>query len=380
MSSSRSNDTVRADAWRDTLAAMADAPWSFDYFHALRRIDARQPGKPRLGTARRPADEPLRLGQAPEMSFAPASLHAVLPPAEGRLPRVEVRFFGLFGPNGPLPLHLTEYARNRALHHADPTLVRFADIFHHRMLLLFYRAWAQAQPVVGRDRPDDDSFADIVGSLIGVGIPALRGRDPMADEVKLHFAGLLSRQVRNADGLSHLLSGYLGRPVQVEQFAGHWMPLQADERSRLGRVLGGRENTSARLGAGAVLGRMLWDRQHGIRLHIGPLDRRTFNSLLPDGKALPAVMALVKQYIGDEFDWDLVLGHVAEQVEPSRLGRHTRLGWTSWVGRPRPDARGVAGLRLAPEQAMKSWQRRQASAAAAARASASQGSSPTAGA
>jgi type VI secretion system protein ImpH len=370
---------MNTDAWKDTLAAMADAPWSFDYFQALRRIDARQPGKPRLGTARRPADEPLRLGQAPEMSFAPASLHAVLPPANGRPPRIEVRFFGLFGPNGPLPLHLTEYARNRALHHADPTLVRFADLFHHRRLLLFYRAWAQAQPVVGRDRPDDDSFADIVGSLIGVGIPALRGRDPMADEVKLHFAGLLSRQVRNADGLAHLLSGYLGRPVQVEQFAGHWMPLLLDERSRLGRVLGGRENASARLGGGAVLGKMLWDRQHGIRLHIGPLDRKAFTSLLPDGKALPAVMALVKQYIGHEFEWDLVLGHVAEQVEPSRLGQHARLGWTSWVGRPRPDARGVAGLRLAPEQAMKSWQRRKASAAAVARAVAVPTPSPVPG-
>ena len=359
---------MSTDAWKDTLAAMAREPWAHDFFQALRRIDAHQPDKPRLGTARRPADEPVRLGQAAEMSFAPAALHAIQPPENGRPPRIEVRFFGLFGPNGPLPLHMTEYARNRALHNADPTFVRFADIFHHRLLLLFYRAWAQAQPAVGRDRPGDDSFADIVGSLIGVGIPQMRRRDPMADEVKLHFAGLLTRQVRNADGLANLLSGYLGRRVRVEQFAGHWMPLLKEERSRLGRVLGGKRNISAQLGAGAVLGSMLWDRQHGFRLHIGPLDRQAFGSLLPDGRALPAVIALVQQYVGHEFDWDLVLGHVADQVQPSRLGRHARLGWTSWVGQPKPDAQGVAGLRLAPEQAMKAWQRRQASAAAAARA------------
>jgi type VI secretion system protein ImpH len=352
-----------ADAWADTLAAMAAEPWAYDFFAALRRIDAHQPGRPRLGTARRPVDEPVRLGQVPEMSFAPAALHAVEPPTAGRPPRLTVRFFGLFGPNGPLPLHLTEYARVRALHHDDPTFARFADIFHHRLLLLFYRAWAQAQPVVGYDRPHDDSFADIVGSLIGIGAPALRHRDPMPDEVKLHFAGLLTRQVRNADGLANLLSGYLGRPVRVEQFAGHWMALQEDERSRLGRP-------GTRLGAGAVLGGMVWDRQHGIRLHIGPLDRRAFESLLPDGQALPAVMALVQQYLGHEFEWDLVLGHIAEQVEPSRLGRHARLGWTSWIGRPRPDANGVAGLRLSPEPAMKAHRRRIASAAAAERASA----------
>lgn len=370
---------MSTDAWTDTLAAMAAEPWVYDFFQALRRIDAHQGDKPRLGTARRPADEPLRLGQAPEMTFAPAALHAVHAPEDGHPPRVEVRFFGLFGPNGPLPLHLTEYARDRALHHADPTFARFADVFHHRLLLLFYRAWAQAQPVVGYDRAHDDSFADIVGSLIGIGAPPLRHRDPMPDEVKLHFAGLLSRQVRNADGLANLLSGYLGRRVRVEQFAGHWMELLVEERSRLGRVLGGRQNTSARLGGGAVLGGMVWDRQHGIRLHIGPLDRPAFESLLPDGTALPAVMALVKHYLGHEFEWDLVLGHIAEQVEPSRLGRHARLGWTSWVGRPRPDEHGVAGLRLAPEQAMKAFRRRTASAAAAARASAALASNPLAG-
>jgi type VI secretion system protein ImpH len=358
-----------ADAWTDTLAAMAAEPWSFDFFQALRRIDAHQPGKPRLGTALRPGDEPLRLGQVPDMTFAPAALHAVQAPRDGHPPRMDVRFFGLFGPNGPLPLHLTEYARDRALHHADPTFSRFADVFHHRLLLLFYRAWAQAQPVVGYDRPHDDGFADIVGSLIGIGAPTLRHRDPMPDEVKLHFAGLLSRQVRNADGLANLLGGYLGRPVRVEQFAGHWMALQTDERSRLGRAPAGRQNAGARLGGGAVLGGMVWDRQHGIRLHIGPLDRRAFETLLPDGTALPAVMALVQQYLGHEFEWDLVLGHIAEQVEPSRLGRHARLGWTSWVGRPRPDAQGVAGLRLAPEPAMKAFRRRSASAAAAERAS-----------
>lgn len=175
--------------------------------------------------------------------------------------------------------------------------------------------------------------------------------------------------MRNADGLANLLSGYLGRRVRVEQFAGHWMGLREDERSRLGRVLGGRRNVSAQLGSGAVLGRRRGDWQFGVRLHIGPLGRKAFESLLPDGTALPAVMALVKQYLGHEFDWDLVLGHVAEQVEPSRLGRHARLGWTSWVGKPKPDAQGVAGLRLAPEQAMKAWQRRQASASRAARSS-----------
>lgn len=44
--------------------------------------------------------------------------------------------FGLFGPNGPLPVHMTEYARERIYHHQDTSLSAFADLFHHRLALL----------------------------------------------------------------------------------------------------------------------------------------------------------------------------------------------------------------------------------------------------
>lgn len=336
------------------LERMAGEPWRFDYFHAMRWIDAHLGDRPRLGTARRPADEPVRLGQAPEVSFAPASLHAVYPADARGKPRIEVRFFGLFGPHGPLPLHLTDYARERLIHHADATFARFADLFHHRLLLLFYRAWAQAQPVVGLDRGRDDRFAAIVGALVGIGIPALQDRGAAPHHIKLHFAGLLTRQVRNADGLANILSGFLRRPVRVAQFAGRWMALQTEERTRIGRAAGG--GAGARLGGGAVLGGMLWDRQHGFRVHIGPLPRDAFESLLPDGSALAPLMALVQQYAGEEFEWDLALGHIVPQIAPISLGRHGRLGWTSWIAAPKD--RDVAELRLSPASAMRAWQRR----------------------
>ena len=343
----------------DIIQALAAEPWKYDFFQALRAIDAAQPGKPALGTARRPADEPVRLGQAPDLSFAPASLHGVAFPSGG-VPRIDVRFFGLFGPNGPLPFHVTEYARERRLHHGDETFARFADLFHHRLLLLFYRAWAQAQPTVSLDRPKEDRFADFVGSLIGVGSATLRGRDAVHDHVKLHFSGLLSRQVRSAEGLSALLSGWLRAPVEVEQFAGAWLALQSAERSRIGRGPGGGRNASARLGAGAVLGAMVWDRQHHFSLHMGPLEHAAFESLLPGGSALPAVVALVEQYVGHEFGWNLQLTLRADQVKPARPGVHGRLGWDSWLGTPRRS--GAAQLRLAPAEALRALGRRRKAA------------------
>jgi type VI secretion system protein ImpH len=337
-------DPLKPDHAADVLREIADAPHKYDFFHAMRLIEAAHPDKPRMGTARRPVDEPVRLSQAADLSFAASSIASLSLTDRGGKPRVEVRFFGLFGPNGPLPLHMTAYARERRLHHHDETFSRFADLFHHRLLLLFYRAWAQAQPTVSLDRPGADRFADYVGSLVGVGGADWRGRDAAPDHTRLAFAGLLSRQVRNADGLAHLLSGYLNMAARVEQFVGRWMPLPEGERTRIGRRASSRRLSTSQLGSSAVLGRSVFDRQHHFRIHIGPLNLRAFEALLPVGSALPAVQALIKQYVGLEFGWDLRLELDKKQVPACRPGRYGRLGWTTWLGAPRGERPAVLNL------------------------------------
>jgi type VI secretion system ImpH/TssG family protein len=162
---------------RELFAALARAPGEYDFFQALRRIEAAFPEKPRLGEAARPADEPVRLGQEPSLAFPPASLASATAADGERAARVAVRFFGLFGPNGPLPLHLTEHAREQIRDDGDHGFSRFADIFHHRLLLLFYRAWAKSEPVRMRDRPDDDEFAQHLAALIGLALPTYGDRN-----------------------------------------------------------------------------------------------------------------------------------------------------------------------------------------------------------
>lgn len=309
------------------FSALAEKPYDFDFFQTLRHIECLFPGNPRLGQALRPADEPLRLGQEPSLTFAPATLSAFKLPQETKPARMEVRFLGMLGPNGPLPLHLTEYARDRLMHVGDPTFARFLDIFNHRFLTLFYRAWAQAQPTASLDRPKDDRFAYYVGAAIGLGQSTLRGRDPVADSAKLFYAGLLSRQVRNRDGLAALLTGYFRIPVRVEEFVGHRMNLPLRDQSRLGVA-----NNGAMLGVGTVLGARVWDRQHKIRLWLGPLTLQQYQSFLPGGSAIGKLAAWVRQYLCFELDWDARLVMVKEQVPKTRLGQFGQLGWTSWLG------------------------------------------------
>jgi len=310
------------------FGAISREPWSWDFHQALRRIECLSPASPRLGTAARPADEPVRLGQQPSLAFAPATLAGLAPGAAGRPPRIEVRFFGLFGPNGPLPLHLTEYAYGRQLQAGDPTFARFADIIHHRFLSLFHRAWAQAQPCVSLDRPAEDRFGDYVGALAGIGLPGVRRRDALPDFAKLHHAALLNRQVRNAEGLGCIVAGFFRMPVSVEQFVGHWMPVRERDRSRLG---------SARnaLGRNTLVGKRVWDRQHKFRLHFGPLDLQQYSSLLPGSRGVLQLQSAVRNYTGLEYTWDARLILRATSVPPLRLGGGNRLGYTSWLGRRR---------------------------------------------
>jgi len=308
--------------------ALRRQPYAYDFYQAMRRLENLHLDKPRLGEALRPADEPVRLGQEPSLSFAPAPLSAFEPGRDGKPARLQVRFFGLLGPNGPLPLHLTEYARDRLRHAADASFPHFLDLLQHRFLVLFYRAWAQAQPTVSLDRPQDDRFSRYIGSLVGLGLPALRGRDSVHDFAKFFRAQWLVRQVRNVDGLRAILSSYFRVPAWIEQFVGHWMKLPESQRSRLG-VPGG-----TTLGRDAVIGQQVWDRQHKFRIHLGPLTLPQYESFLPGGANLRKLLDWVRTYLCFEFQWDMRLTLENREVPVSRLGRYGRLGWTTWIGRP----------------------------------------------
>jgi type VI secretion system protein ImpH len=322
-------------------------PFSYDFFQALRRIDCLHPHKPRLGEGLRPVDDVIRLGQEPSMAFAPASLASFQLPAQGRPARGEVRFLGLLGPNGPLPLHLTEYARARLLNSGDATFVRFLDMFNHRFLLLFYRAWAQAQPSASLDRPRDDRFTIYVGALEGIAGSRMRQRDEIGDFAKLFFAGWLGRQVRNRDGIAALLASYFRVGVAMEEFVGHWLRLPPRDQTRL--CAGAPGGTAAQLGVGAVLGARVWDRQHKFRIRLGPLTLAQYESFLPGGKALGRLVDWIRQYFCFELEWDvrLVLAH--DEVPKARLGQFGRLGWTMWLG-SRPAATDAGDLTLDAER------------------------------
>jgi type VI secretion system protein ImpH len=331
----RETDTV---AW---FASLASAPYRHDFYQTLRRLECIYQGSPRWGRGRRPVDEPVRLGQEADLSFAPSPLASFDPGRDGRPPRLQVHLFGLLGPNGPLPLHITEFARERIRHEGDATLSRFLDLLQHRLMALFYRAWAQGQPHVNHDRPSDDRFGTYLGAFIGLAPPSFRNRDRVPDLAKLFHAGTLMRQARNAEGLAAIVRHFFGVRAMVQEFVGHWLPLGTRERTRLG-------DEGARLGSSAVLGSRVWDRQCGCRIVLGPLTLAEYQAFLPGGSRLQQLVGWVRTYLSFELTWDVRLLLASGEVPRCTLGGGQRLGWTTWLGRRK--ASGDAGdLRLNAE-------------------------------
>lgn len=309
------------------LEVLSLLAFEFDFHAVMRQLEALFPDRPRFGEAVRPTDEPVRLGQDPRLAFAPAALSGFQMPEGGRPGRLVVTFFGLFGPNGPLPLHLTEYARDRLGNSKDGTFSAFVDVFHHRMLLLFHRAWAQAEPTACQDRPQHNRFDVYLGSLLGIGMTSLRGREVIPDRAKLQYAGWFSNPVRSADGLRAILADYFEIPVSIDEFRGEWLEVTESNRLRLG----GPPEVCA-LGRNALLGRRAYSAQHRFAVTLGPLNRRDFLRFLPGSPSLGRLETLVRAYVGDELGWDLRLRLRAEASTQIRLGGGDRLGYNARLG------------------------------------------------
>jgi type VI secretion system protein ImpH len=324
------------------LEALTDAPYRFSFYQALRRFECHFPQQVRLGRAQHVRQDLIRLGQDPGLAFPASTLSSFRQHKRLPVPRLGVRFFGLLGPNGPMPLHLSEVVYDR-LHNAhDTTMAAFLDLFHHRLLTLFYRVWAESQPTVSYDRPEEDRFGHYLGSLCGIGSHHLRRRDALPDAAKLHFAGLLACQTHHAEGLQALLREFFRLPVRIEEFVGTWFELPGDSRCLLAS-----STAVSSLGVTTLLGAKVWQAQQRFRIVLGPLSIADYRRMLPGGKSLQRLKAAVRNYLGDELEWELQLILREAEIPEPRLSGDTQLGWTSWLSQG-PLGRDGDDLRLHP--------------------------------
>jgi type VI secretion system protein ImpH len=333
----------RSDPALDDI--LFEEPYRFDFFQAVRLLE-------RIGTDRHPVghdehhprSESVRFISHLSLIFPASAIHALegrdlKGDAESPPPRMTTPFFGLIGPIGALPTVYTEVlislsVRKRA------AAIGFLDLFHHRLVSLFYRSWEKYQVVAlweralstkGADRAfGADAFSRHLFDLIGIGQRSLRNRQNLPDGVLVYYAGLLAQQHRSAVVLEQILGDYFERPVSVVTFFGRWLRLQPDQQSRPGR-----NGVFNQLGVDAVAGHKVWDDQSKFRVRIGPLTFAEFRDFLPGGDASEELTDLIRFYVRAELDFDVQLVLKAEEVPWCNLSRDSQaaaqLGRYSWL-------------------------------------------------
>ena len=334
--------SIFSTRWAGILQRTQEEPWRYGYLSLMRRFGAYYHQQPPIGCAERPQQEFFRLGQQPSLVFAPREIASTSLDDDGRL-HIALFGLGIWGANGPLPLHYTEIARNRNASSKDSTLIDFADLFHHRYLTQFYRAWRCAQSAGGGlDRCQEEKFSFYIASLTGQN-PQDSEHSPLPTHARLAAGAHLVREARNPDGLVATLAHFFGTPFTLQEYQMHWIAIAPEERTRLGLP-----GASAIMGAGALLGEMIPDRQHKFRLVIGPLTLDDYLHFLPVGRDLPSLIEWVRAFVGYEYAWDVELQLNPRSAPPARIGGNQHLGWSTWLGQSM-DNQPVTGMIFEPE-------------------------------
>ncbi|GLR71886.1 type VI secretion system baseplate subunit TssG [Agaribacter marinus] len=292
----------------------------------LRYLDANAPLAERIGYSVSPKQDALRFGQAPLLHFHSSAFTDVRFEDVNGNYKLRNSYWGLLGHNGPLPTHITEYAIERQYRIHDKTLTEFLDIFHHRFISLFYRAWADSQPAVCHDRPGADHFRQRLSVFYGQ-TDNPNGKEASLsftdlNQVQQHLAGLFSQQNRSAGILSQILSEYLHQPVEIQEFEGEWYTLRNEEQSQLGYV-------NTRLGQDTILGNRTHQRSFNFSIIVGPLTYEEYISLIDDKSRMTNVKRLAIKHVGCEYSFSIKILLKPKQTRVTCLGK-SRLGINTW--------------------------------------------------
>lgn len=311
------------------LSALRREPTSFDFFQAVRILERLRPDREAPGRFADPSAEVVRFTIPPSLAFPPSEIHSLEVPDEERA-TMSVNFMGLTGPLGILPYEYTLLLADRA-RARDHAIGDFFDIFNHRIISLFYRAWKKNRATVCYDDPAVDRLSEHLLDLSGQGLAAQHRHVSPLQRTLLFYVGLLAPQARGAVALERLLEDVFGVRVQVDQFIGGWYPLETANRCAVGEE----SEYSTQLGVGVVAGDEVWDQQSRVRIRLGPLSKSEYAEFLPTGSAHALLRWLVRYFSRDAFEFEVQLVLDRDAVTGCTLGQTGPAGqplaWSTWI-------------------------------------------------
>jgi type VI secretion system protein ImpH len=320
------------------------APGTFQFFQAVRLMarlgkEVEVPGR----FPKSPEQEAARFSVNPAYWFPPSQIHALDWPAadaekfKWQPPALRVNFMGLVGAQGVLPLVYSDLINER-LRARDRSMLEFFDIFHHRMISLFYQAWEKHRFWVNFERNEPDPMSGYLRHLIGIGTAGLQNRQEVSDSSLTFYSGLLSLQPRSALALEQFLSDYFDVPIAVEEFGGSWHPLSEQDICKFADP----PTEAEQLGFGVVVGDAVWDRASRAKISVGPLSLEQYKDFLPGGAAYKPLQALTNFFSNGEIIFEVQLILDRSHVPACQLGIDSKappmLGWLTWMNSAKPRA------------------------------------------
>jgi type VI secretion system protein ImpH len=271
---------------------------SQDFFELLRRIERATPEQKRLGTLGDGSHLRLRIIQPADMSFAPREVSDVRQTLNARRQLSEItifcRHFGLFAPYGPLPIHITEHARNEALSKRNQAFEHFAGILSQRMAILYYRAWAQMQVAVGHDRASENPFMRHLRQVAG--LASQQTLNPHVDRIRQCFPGVYLPGRGSLRKLQEILSQYFAVPIRIEARKGLWIDDARNEQNqRMGRL------------GSTRIGRRFFDVQHSLRLSIGPVSDPQYLDFQRNSERITTLVRICHDFVRHRMVLDVQL-------------------------------------------------------------------------
>lgn len=355
MVDSQSATTMRSASGDALLERLLIRGWEFDFFTAVWLLERYAADRLPVGHRGPVGAEAFRFRPCVSMGFPSTDVRRITPcgDPEGKesFYRVDVTFMGLYGVSTPLPLHYAiEILRSveapsrkqgeqteapstdRAAtseQESDSTPTRdFLDIFHHRLISLFYRSRLKYRYDMQFGMTGRDALTEYLLWLVGC--PQSYGESGLGlSPIRMiRYAGALTQHPKSATTLEGILSDYWdGLDIRVGQCVGRWVPLSAADMNAIGAA-------NFTLGTDLTVGEQVYDLNGAFNVVVGAVDWDTYLSFLPDGCAFAETRSLVQLYCSDPLAFTIEVRLHANEIPEMRLSSEAdagRLGYTSWV-------------------------------------------------
>jgi type VI secretion system protein ImpH len=323
-------DTKKRQSGTPLKDRLFEEHYKFSFFKAVSLLESLFPDKKALGQTLEPDREALRFSAKPGLAFPGSDISRLEQSPDGGPAKMEVTFMGLIGPAGVLPHWYTELVVDR-IWKKDHSLAGFLNIFHHRLISLFYLAWKKYRFEASYLPEARDRLSHFILSLAGLGTPGLIERIGLPAESLAFYSGLLSRSIPSALAIASAVEYFAGTDVTIEQFIERMLPISSEDQTRLGAA-------NSYLGVDAVCGSFIRECATKFRINLGPVGYEAFLRFLPTGDLLHPIFSLVRCMVGIEYEFEIKVFLKREEVPPCILGADIptapRLGWSTWVKSP----------------------------------------------